>query len=199
MVNENCPLQRGDALLVADVQNDFCSGGTLAVHEGDRIVPEINRWIEGAVQRGVPVFASRDWHPENHISFKARGGPWPSHCVQGTHGAEFYPGLRLPRSVVIINKATRPDKESYSAFGDSDLADHLRRANAQRLWICGLALDYCVRETTAEARRLGYDVHVIANATRAVNVHPDDGKRTLKELEDMGVVIEHSRSDLRAA
>jgi len=183
-------LKAGDALLVVDVQNDFCPDGALGVKEGDQIVPEVNRWIKLAGESGVPVIASRDWHPRNHISFKARGGPWPPHCVLGTRGAEFHPDLRLPENVTIISKATAPDVDSYSAFGGTDLADRLSAMNTRRLWIAGLALDYCVRETARDARRLGYEVHVIAEATRAVNVHPDDGARAMKELEAMGAVVE---------
>jgi len=184
-------MKAGDALIVVDVQNDFCPGGALPVLEGDRIVAEINGWIGVAVEHGIPVFVSRDWHPLNHISFKERGGPWPPHCVKGTSGAEFYPGLRLPPSAVIISKATDPERESYSAFGNTDLADRLRSAEAKRLWICGLALDYCVKETAAEARKLGYEVHVVANATRAVDVQPGDGQRALEELKECGVIIEY--------
>ena len=185
MRDETSALEPGDALLVVDVQNDFCPGGPLAVPEGDRIVPEINRWIELAVERGVPVFASRDWHPKDHVSFKERGGPWPPHCIQGTPGAEFHPGLRLPPNTTVISKAANPDKDNYSAFGDSDLAERLRITNTKRVWIGGLALDYCVKETAVDARRLGYEVHLIANATRAVNVHRGDGARALKQLENM--------------
>jgi nicotinamidase/pyrazinamidase len=195
MGEEISTLHKSDALLVVDVQNDFCPGGALAVPDGDRIVPELNRWIELAVERGVPVFASRDWHPKNHISFRDRGGPWPPHCIQGTRGAEFHPDLSLPANVTIISKATNPDKESYSAFGDTDLADRLRDLQKERLWIGGLALDFCVKETAVQARRLGYEVHLIANATRAVNVQRDDGARALKMMEDMGVFIE--RQELR--
>ena len=190
MRDDTSALEPGDALLVVDVQNDFCPGGPLAVPEGDRIVPEINRWIELAVERGVPVFASRDWHPKNHVSFKERGGPWPPHCIEGTPGAAFHPGLRLPPNATVISKAAHPDKDNYSAFGDSDLAERLRVTSTKRVWIGGLALDYCVKETAVDARRLGYEVHLIANATRAVNVHRGDGARALKRLENMGVIIE---------
>src|SRR5437899_3543758 len=135
-------LKSGDALLIVDVQNDFCPGGALAVRDGDAVVPVLNRWVAEAETSGVPVFASRDWHPENHISFKERGGPWPPHCVQGTKGSEFHAGLRLPANIVVISKATHPDRDSYSAFGETPLADELRRVHARRLWIAGLALDY---------------------------------------------------------
>src|SRR5438552_15199445 len=118
-------LEAGDALLIVDVQNDFCPGGALPVPEGDAIIPVLNRWIDEAEARGVPVFASRDWHPQNHVSFKQRGGPWPPHCVQGTKGAAFHPGLKLPKNAEIVSKAQDPETDSYSAFGGTDLAGRL--------------------------------------------------------------------------
>ena len=182
-------LRSGDALLIVDVQNDFCPGGALSVPEGDKVVPVLNRWITEANAANVPVFASRDWHPQNHISFKERGGPWPPHCIQGTRGAAFHPDLRLPDSAQIISKADTPDKDSYSAFGDTDLALRLRSARVKRLWIGGLAQDYCVRATALDAIREGFDVHLIVDATRAVNVDPD-GKRALAEIQRAGGVLE---------
>src|SRR4029079_4692644 len=118
--------------LVVDVQNDFCPGGSLAVSHGDEVVPILNRWIDQAVRSGVTVFASRDWHPANHISFRQRGGPCPPHCVQNTSGAAFHPGLRLPTDVRLISKAETADVDSYSAFGGTDLSEQLRRAGVQR-------------------------------------------------------------------
>jgi nicotinamidase/pyrazinamidase len=171
----------------------------LGVAEGDAIIPGINRWIEAATNRGAHVFASRDWHPANHISFKERGGPWPPHCVQGTNGAEFHADLRLPANTVIISKATHPDRDSYSAFGETPLADELRRVHARRLWIAGLALDYCVKETAIDARKLGYEVHVIADATRAVNAQAGHGDRALQQMRDAGVIIERGRDPVPLA
>ena len=186
------PLQAGDALLIVDVQNDFCPGGALAVPQGDAVVPVLNRWIAEAEAGRVPVFASRDWHPENHISFKQRGGPWPPHCVQGTPGAAFHPGLRLPRNVEIVSKAENPDEDSYSAFGGTNLADRLRRAGVKSIWIGGLAEDYCVRATALDAINQGFKVHLISGATRAVNVHPGDGERALEEVRRAGGLLEET-------
>jgi len=185
-------LQAGDALLVVDIQNDFCPGGALGVGKGDEVIPVLNRWIHEARAKGVPVFATRDWHPAEHISFNQRGGPWPPHCVQGTDGAEFHPDLRLPPDAQIISKATTPDVESYSAFGDTDLAKRLRDAGVNRVWIGGLAQDYCVRYSSLDAIKQGFEVHVIVDATRAVNVSPEDGKRALEEIERAGGILEET-------
>jgi nicotinamidase/pyrazinamidase len=182
----------GDALLIVDVQNDFCPGGALAVPDGDAVVPVLNQWIDQANARGIPVFASRDWHPPNHISFKNRGGPWPRHCVRGTSGAAFHPDLRLPPDVEIVSKAEDPDKDSYSAFGGTDLAGRLREANVKTVWIGGLAQDYCVRATALDAIQQGFKVHLITDATRAVNVHPGDGQRALDEIQKAGAVLEET-------
>jgi nicotinamidase/pyrazinamidase len=182
----------GDALLIVDVQNDFCPGGALAVPEGDSIIPVLNQWIADAKDRGVPVFASRDWHSPNHISFKERGGPWPRHCVRDTWGAAFHPDLHLPGDVQVVSKAEDPDKDSYSAFGGTDLAERLRRAGAKNVWIGGLAQDYCVRATALDAIQQGFNVHLIADATRAVNVHPGDGQRAFDEIQQAGAVIEET-------
>jgi nicotinamidase/pyrazinamidase len=181
-------LSSSDGLLIVDVQNDFCPGGTLAVTEGDEVVPILNEWIEAAVAAGAPVFASRDWHPPNHISFRDRGGPWPPHCIQGTRGAQFHPDLKLPDNVQVISKADSADADSYSAFGNTNLTDRLRKAGVRRVWIGGLAQDYCVRETALDALKAGFEVHVIVDATRAVNVKPDDGRRALEDIQQAGGV-----------
>jgi nicotinamidase/pyrazinamidase len=185
-------LQPGDALLIVDVQNDFCPGGALPVPEGDAVVPVLNEWIAEAEARGVPVFASRDWHPENHISFNERGGPWPPHCIQGTRGAAFRPDLRLPKNVQIVSKGEDPDKDSYSAFGGTDLAERLRRAGVKNVWIGGLAQDYCVRATALDAINEGFKVHLIADATRAVNVHRHDGQHALEDIQQAGGILEET-------
>lgn len=185
-------MKSGDALLIVDVQNDFCPGGALAVSQGDEVVPVLNRWIRDAQRLGVSVYASRDWHPAGHISFKQRGGPWPPHCIQGTSGAAFHPDLNLPVNAQIVSKAEDPDKDSYSAFGGTDLSQRLRRAGTRKVWIGGLTQDYCVRETSLDAIREGFEVHVIVDGTRAVNVHPDDGRRALEDIQRAGAILEKS-------
>jgi nicotinamidase/pyrazinamidase len=188
----------GDALLVVDVQNDFCAGGSLAVREGDAVVPVLNRWIAAARHAGVPVFAARDWHPADHVSFHARGGPWPPHCVQGTRGAEIHPGLELPAGTPLFSKGDDPDRESYSAFQGTALVDRLRSEGVRRLWVGGLTLDYCVRATTLDAVRHGFAVRVILPATRAVDAVPGDGDRALSDIRACGAAIETDPDPERA-
>lgn len=179
-------LLSGDVLLVTDVQNDFLPGGSLAVPHGDEVVPALNRYIDLFTARKLPVFATRDWHPEHHCSFRERGGPWPPHCVQGTHGAEFAASLRLPPSVVIISKAATPDQDAYSSFLGTEMDDRLRDAGIRRIFIGGLATDYCVLNTTRDALRLGYRVFVLVDAIRAVDVQPGDGSRAKQEMLNLG-------------
>jgi nicotinamidase/pyrazinamidase len=183
-------LSGNDALIIVDVQNDFCPGGALAVDKGDQVVPVLNRWIQAAEEAGAPIVASRDWHPHNHISFKEQGGPWPRHCVQNTPGALFHPGLNLPARIRLVSKATESDQESYSALGGTGLAEELKRGGIRRLWVGGLALDFCVRATVLDALREGFEVHLIKEATRAVNVHPGDGERAVREMQTAGCIIE---------
>jgi nicotinamidase/pyrazinamidase len=185
-------MEKGDALLIVDVQNDFCPGGALAVKKGDEVVPILNRWIEQAGGLGITVYASRDWHPVHHISFKERGGPWPPHCIQRTKGAAFHPDLKLPANVQIISKADDPDQDAYSAFAGTDLAERLRQVGSRRLWIGGLTQDYCVRETSLDAIREGFEVHVIVEGTRAVDVDPGDGRRALEDIRRAGAILEES-------
>ena len=183
-------MQQGDALLIVDMQNDFCPGGALAVPEGDQVIPVLNRWIEEAQRQNIPIYFSRDWHPDTHVSFRERGGPWPPHCVQGTTGADFHSELSLPSNAEIISKGDDPEADAYSAFSGTDLNEKLRVAGIKRLWLGGLTQDYCVRETSLDAIRAGFEVHVIVDATRAVNVNSDDGRRALEEIERAGAVLE---------
>lgn len=183
---ERWHLQPGDVLLVTDIQNDFLPGGSLAVTGGDEIVPVLNRYIGEFVARGLPVYATRDWHPEGHCSFHPQGGPWPIHCVAGTHGAAFASSLALPPDTTVISKATSLDKEAYSSFQGTDLDSRLRAAGIRRLFIGGLTTDYCVLNTARDARRLGYDVLVLTDAIRAVDVQPGDGQRAEAEMARLG-------------
>ena len=182
-------LHPGDALIIVDVQNDFCPGGSLAVEGGDQVVPILNRWIHRAADLGIPIFFSRDWHPLNHVSFKDRDGPWPPHCVQDTRGAELHPELFVPESAMIVSKADTKDKDSYSAFGGTSLADHLKKLGIRRVWIGGLALDYCVSASALDARALGLDVRVLLDATRAVHNSSEEISRSVGKLESAGIRV----------
>jgi nicotinamidase/pyrazinamidase len=181
-------VQSGDALLVVHVQRDFLPGGALAVTHGDRVVPVLNQYIEVFQGKGLSIFASRDWHPANHCSFLTQGGPWPPHCVQGSPGAQFAPNLNLPRDTVIISSATRQEREAYSGFEDTDLHDRLQALGIERLFVGGLATDYCVLATVKDGLSLGYKVFLLEDAVHAVNVHPDDGKKAWKEMLRLGAV-----------
>lgn len=177
------------ALLIVDLQNDFCPGGTLAVPDGDKIVPVANDLIAVAMGRQMPIFVSRDWHPSNHCSFKEQGGPWPKHCVQSTKGAELHPNLKLPKNSVLISKGVEQDKDSYSAFGGTNLENLLREKKVRKIFIGGLALDYCVKATALDGQKLGFDIVVFQNATRAVNINPSDGWNAKAEMWDAGISI----------
>lgn len=191
MVVMNQRFEKGDALLIVDLQRDFLPGGALAVREGDAVVPVMNRYIDMAVESGIPVFASRDWHPRNHCSFVTRGGIWPPHCVADSEGAELAPGLKLPSNATIVSKATREDADAYSAFDGTDLDKMLRLRGVRRLWIGGLATDYCVLATVLDARKAGYDVLFLEDASQPVEQQPGDEARAVARMRDAGVVGVH--------
>jgi nicotinamidase/pyrazinamidase len=179
------------ALVVVDVQNDFCPGGALGVPDGDAVVPVLNRTIEEFHREGSRVFASRDWHPAATRHFKEYGGIWPVHCVENTQGAAWHPGLKLPEDAVILSKGTDPRKEGYSVFEAQDARgdafdDLLRKEKVKELFIGGLATDYCVRETALEALKRGYAVTVLVGAVRGVDLKPGDSDKALAELAARG-------------
>jgi nicotinamidase/pyrazinamidase len=187
-----------DALLIVDFQNDFCPGGALAVPGGDRIA----RPIDEIIDRFDFVVASRDWHPENHGSFagvevdlsKWRGTDppsiWPVHCVQGTNGAELHPSLDRAKVDVVLDKGQDPNSQGYSAFQDTRLGDLLRAHNVDRLYVAGLATDYCVKNSVLDARREGFDVTVVEDAIRGVEVEPGDSERAIEEMRGAGAELE---------
>ena len=180
-------LQKGDGLLIVDVQNDFCPGGALQITDGDAVVPVLNQWTEAAARAGVPVYASRDWHPLRHLSFREAGGPWPPHCLQDSAGAAFHPVLRLPADVVKIAKGVRFDKDQNSAFDDTGLARRLNLDGIRRLWVGGLAADVCVLATVLDARKAGFNVTVIAAATRPIT--PMRGREANAAMRKAGALI----------
>lgn len=181
-----------DALLVADVQNDFLPGGTLAVAGADDVIAPINRLVALYGEHGLPVYVSRCWHPPDHCSFTARGGPWPVHCVAHTHGAAFAAALALPASAAIVSKGTDSNAEAYSAFRGTTLAEQLRAHGVERLALCGLTTDYCVLNSATDALALGFRVMVVLDAIRAVDVQPGDGARALALMAQRGAVLVHS-------
>lgn len=194
-------MQGKDALIVVDVQNDFCPGGALGVKNGDEIVPVLNRYIEKFSAARLPVIATRDWHPQKTTHFKEYGGVWPVHCVQGTHGAAFHPELKLPPEAIVISKGTAADEDSYSAFhGKSDsgapLSKLLRELGVGRIFVGGLATDYCVKFTAFDGIREGLAVVVLGDAVRGVNLHPDDSEKALAEARDAGAVMLASIDEL---
>lgn len=179
------------ALLVVDVQNDFCSGGALAVPGGDCVVPPINRLTAAYASAGAPIFASRDWHPAGSSHFTEGGGAWPVHCVAGTNGAAFHPELALPPETAVVSKGTASDTDGYSAFeGTTASGERLGQAlylqGVEHLTVCGLATDYCVRASVLDACRQGLRVSVVSDAIAAVNLNAEDGPQAIDEMRAAG-------------
>jgi nicotinamidase/pyrazinamidase len=174
------------ALIIVDVQRDFCTGGALPVPEGDHIVPVLNRYVQKFVMARAPIYATRDWHPPNHVSFTSQGGSWPQHCVQNTVGAEFHHGLELPERVKIVSKAREPSSEAYSGFEGTDLAEDLRKQGIRRVFIGGLATDYCVKNTVLDALDLGFEVILLEDAIRGVDVTAGDSDKAIRDMVKKG-------------
>ena len=179
--------QPGDALLIIDVQNDFCPGGALPIAEGDQVVPVLNTWIDAARQAGIPVYLSRYWHPKHHPSFTEEGGLWPVHCLQDTAGAAFHAGLHIPPEAVIVTKGTRLDQDQNSAFDQTGLAVHLHKISIKRLIVGGLAEDVCVLATVLDARTEGFPVSVITAGTRPVT--PAGGAAARQKMTAAGAEL----------
>ena len=179
---------QGDALIIVDVQKDFLPAGSLAVPEGDAVISILNQYLDVFRKQSLPVFATRDWHPENHCSFAAQGGIWPPHCIANTPGANFPSELDLPSDVSVISKATSADKDAYSGFEGTSLDRQLRDLGIERLFVGGLATDYCVLNTVKDAIVCGYEVILLNDAVRAVNIQPDDGRKALDEMKDLGAI-----------
>jgi nicotinamidase/pyrazinamidase len=175
------------ALIVVDVQNDFCSGGTLAVPHGDEVVEPLNQLIDEFLERGAPVYQTRDWHPPITKHFAAYGGIWPVHCVQNTKGAEFHPALRQDPRIKVISKGLNSD--GYSGFDTTDLASQLHQQKVEELVVGGLATDYCVKHTVLDALKNGYKVKALKHAMRAVDLEPGDGERAIEEMHAAGAEI----------
>ena len=180
-----------DALVVVDIQNDFCAGGSLAVPDAEAVIPVMNDYLEQATQAQMPIFVSRDWHPPVTSHFAAYGGTWPPHCVQGTPGAEQHPDLRVPASALVASKGMDPRDDGYSNMDallpdGQQLLDRLRADGITRILVGGLATDYCVKATTLDALREGLEVTLLLDACRAVEMNPGDGERAVAEMVSAG-------------
>lgn len=171
---------------MADLQNDFLPGGALGVRGGDEVVPVANEYLRRFSRAGLPVYVTRDWHPAGHCSFRERGGIWPPHCIAGTPGAAFAQDLVVPADSIVISKATDPAREAYSAFAGTGLDEHLRSAGTRRLFVGGLATDYCVLNTVKDALARGYSAVVLLDAIRAVDARRGDGDAAIAEMRSLG-------------
>ena len=186
-----------DALIIVDVQNDFCPGGSLAVASGDAVARKMTDAAKTFAERGAKVFATQDWHPAGHLSFAAQGGQWPDHCVQGTRGAEFHPALELPDGTGVVRKGASLHADAYSGFIDSDLDAQLKAKGVGRVYVGGLATDYCVLNTVIDALSNGYETYVLTDAVGAVDLDPGDGERALHLMEVNGAVLTTTADALR--
>ncbi len=178
-------IDKRTVLVVVDVQNDFCPGGALAVPEGNKVVPILNKYIEKFEKAHAPIIFTRDWHPSDHNSFRTQGGSWPPHCIQNSKGAEFHSELFIPDETEVVSKADRKD-EAYSFFQGTELAAKLHERGIRKLIVGGLATDYCVKETVLDGLKYGFEVFHLDDASRGVNVNPDDSDRALREMTARG-------------
>jgi nicotinamidase/pyrazinamidase len=179
-----------DALIVVDMQNDFMPGGALPVPDGDKIIPRMNEYIDKFASLGLPIFYTRDWHPVDHISFKGHGGIWPKHCVMNTEGAKFHPDLKIPPdNKFIISKGTSRDFDAYSGFQGTILNDLLQERGIKRIFVGGLATDYCVKNTALGGLNLGYQVFVLEDAIKGVDVNEGDSERAIEYLLEKGASL----------
>lgn len=184
----------GEVLIVVDVQNDFCPGGRLAVPEGDAVIPLLNQYARRFVEREALIVATRDWHPARTRHFKDFGGIWPVHCVQGSVGAEFHPGLHLPKGTVTVVKGAAADEDAYSGFQAQaadgvPLSDLLRRQGTRQVFVGGLATDYCVKSTVLDAIGQGFEVTVLLDAVRGVNLKAHDAEEAIEEMVRRGAAV----------
>jgi nicotinamidase/pyrazinamidase len=173
------PIGEDAALIIVDVQNDFCPGGALPVPFGEQVVPVLNDYVRKFISAGARVYATRDWHPPDHTSFTANGGPWPPHCIQHTEGAEYYEHLHLPRDTTIISKADA-ERDAYSGFDGTDLSKHLQRYGIRTVFVGGLATEYCVKQTILDALRRGFETFVLEDAIRGISQR--DSARAIEEM-----------------
>jgi len=197
--NRTVYLQDGDALVVNDVQDCFLPGGSLGVQSGDEVIAPLNKAILIFQRLELPIFFTRDWHPADHCSFQQQGGPWPVHCLADTEGSDFAADLIVPENRVIISKGTDRNYEEYSSFRGRDyqgvmLSEHLEQLKVRRVFIGGLATDYCILNSVIDLRNVGYEVFVLIDGVRAVNVKPDDEEKALNKMRRIGAEFVDSSS-----
>lgn len=184
-------MEKAAALLIVDLQNDFCPGGALPVADGNRVVEPLNRAAGLMHAQGLPVLASRDWHPPQTGHFREYGGQWPVHCVQGSYGAGFHPDLRLPEGTILLHKGGDPLKDGYSAF-EAETAEResleavLNTLQVRQLYVGGLATDYCVRNSVMDALQRGFRVTLLTDAVAGVDLVPGDSEAALEEMRAAG-------------
>jgi len=179
------------ALLIVDLQNDFCPGGALAIPEGDKIIPNINKYIRIFTKAQLPIFASRDWHPVRTKHFKDFGGAWPVHCIQNTRGAAFHLKLKLPKEAILLYKGMDPEKDSYSVFQAEDdsgliFLNLLKIRGIKEIYICGLATDYCVKSSALDALKFGFKVKLLVDGIKGVDLKEGDSQRAIAEMIKKG-------------
>lgn len=185
-MNKTFSLSNSDALLITDIQNDFLPGGALPIKDGDEIIPVLNEYAKLFCDAKLQVFASRDWHPPNHCSFKKQGGSWPPHCIQNTKGARFSSDLQLPQTAIVISKATDPNIEAYSVFDGTNFNEQLKAYRVKRLFLGGLATDYCIVNTAVDALKLGFETVVLMDATLGIDVNPGDVDHAIDKMLKLG-------------
>jgi nicotinamidase/pyrazinamidase len=185
-------LRPGDALIVVDMQRDFLEGGALPTAHSKSLVSAVNRYIDAFAEQGLPIFFSRDWHPPHHVSFQESGGPWPPHCVQGSPGAQWAEGMKVPEvpeRAYVISKATSVDADAYSAFDGTQLLSLLENQRIGRVFVVGVATDYCVRATVFDARTHGFAVVLLTDAIRGVDLKPGDEADAIREMIERGTSL----------
>lgn len=181
-------LDHTSGLLCIDMQKDFFPGGAAPVPDGEEMIPQINEYTQVIFKmQGLPVFLTRDWHPEDHCSFEDQGGEWPRHCVQDTEGAEFHPDFRHPGACPVISKGTDPDEEAYSGFKGTQLEKDIREMSVERLFVTGVTTEYCVKHTVLDAIDCGFDVYVLTDAIAPLD--PDEEKAALSEMQEAGAEL----------
>ena len=181
------------ALLVVDVQRDFCPGGALPVAGGDKIIPAINELVRAFERAGLPIFFTRDWHPKDHVSFRANGGPWPPHCVRNTPGAGFHPSLAVPEDAEVIDKGTLRAEDAYSGFQGTVLARRLHGLHVKQIFVAGLATDYCVKNTVLDGAAQGFETYVITDCVKGVNLKRTDSATAQRTMLSRGAKPTTSR------